>query len=188
MKTSIILFAALFLLASCQKELVDLPQAPKVASSAVAKINTDTIADHAAFKIKLVKDSINTDETMIIFNKTSHLDYSGAEDALYMQGYGQESLASISHDGRDLVFNNVPYTPGMSIGLDVKVQSDGPYMLQLSYQTKLPANTRIWLKDNYLKDSVNVRTVNYHFNISKTDTNSFGKNRFKLVIRGNGEQ
>ncbi|MEO6851485.1 MAG: hypothetical protein ABI203_09605, partial [Mucilaginibacter sp.] len=125
---------------------------------------------------------------MIIFNKSSKTSYTGAEDALYLQGFGKESLSSLSSDGLDLVLNNEPYTPGMSIPLDVKAQASGSFLLQLSYQTKLPANLKIWLKDNYLKDSVNVRTTNYNFNITKTDTNTFGKNRFKLILRSSAQQ
>jgi hypothetical protein len=134
MKTSILIIFTIIFLASCKKDIQIIPKlTKKTTSSSVAVVNTDTIPDHAAFKIKLVKDSINSDETMVIFNKTSKLGYSAAEDALYLQGYGQESLASISNDGRDLVFNNLPYTPGMSIGLDVKAQSDGPLSLRMSY-------------------------------------------------------
>jgi hypothetical protein len=189
MKTSILLIFTIIFLASCKKDIEIIPKIPKITtSSSAAVVNADTIADHAAFKIKLVKDSINSDETMIIFNKASKTTYSADEDALYLMGYGQESLSSLSSDGRDLVFNNSPYTPGMSIRLDVKAQSDGPFSLQLSYQIKLPANLQVWLKDNYLKDSVDVRTTNYKFNVVKADTSSFGKNRFKLIIKEKAQQ
>ena len=190
MKTSILFIFTIILLASCKKDIEIIPKAPKlnVSGSTVAVVNADTIPDHAAFKIKLVKDDINSDETMIIFNKASKTTYSASEDALYLQGFGQEGLSSISSDGRDLVFNNLPYTPGMSIRLNVRAQADGPFSFQLSYQTKVPANTQIWLKDNYKKDSVDVRTVNYKFNVTKADTNSFGQNRFKLIIKNKPQQ
>jgi hypothetical protein len=75
----------------------------------------------------------------------------------------------------------------MSIGLFLTAKSDGPYTLKLDYQKNLPASAQIWLKDAYLKDSVNVRAKNYQFNINKTDTSSYGTQRFKLVIRNSAQ-
>jgi len=34
-----------------------------------------------------------------------------------------------------------------------------------------------------LKDSLDLRTGNYHFNVDQADTNSFGKKRFQIVVR-----
>lgn len=147
------------------------------------KASTDTIPDKAAFKIKLGKDSINTDETMIVFNHTASLDYSNMTDAPYLSGFGQVSLANVSRDGVDIAIKSLPYTSGMSIALDVKGKTDGAYSLQMSYQKNIPSDVQILLKDNYLKDSVDVRSKNYNFNITKADTNSFGRKRFKLVVK-----
>lgn len=151
----------------------------------VVKASVDTIPDNASFKIKLGKDSTNTDETLIIFNHSASLNYSKANDAPYFSGFGQVSLASISHDGIDIAIKSLPYTPGMSIGLDVKVKTDGAYFLKMSNEENIPSGVHILLKDAYLKDSVDVRSGNYNFNITKTDTSSFGRNRFKLVVKSN---
>ena len=44
----------------------------------------------------------------------------------------------------------------------------------------------IWLIDSYKKDSLDIKhNPTYRFNISKSDTNSYGSNRFQLVIRQN---
>jgi hypothetical protein len=98
-------------------------------------------------------------------------------------GFGDLSLASMSNDGKKLSINGLPYTQGMSIGLDVEAKDDGAYSLQVSYENKMPANIQIWVKDTYLKDSVNVCKANYNFTVSKADTNSFGSKRFKLIIK-----
>jgi hypothetical protein len=179
----------LFSLAACQKEAKVLPRTHTTTGSAapgpaiVAKINTDTIPDRSAFKMKLVKDSINSDETMLVFNHKATCEYSANNDAPYFQGFGQVSLASVSSDGVDLSINQLPYTPGMSIGLDVRAKADGSYQLQISYEHTMPASIQVWLKDNYLKDSVNVCLKKYDFKVTTADTNSFGKKRFTLILK-----
>ena len=187
MKTSIILLSALFALVACQKEAKLSPtivpaKAPLVAVSAV---NNDTIPDKAVFKIKLFKDSINSDETMLMFSKKAKLSYDDNEDADYFPGYGQESLASLSSDGRNLAINRLPYTPGMYVGLDVETKSDGDFSFKLSYENNMPKYIQIWVKDTYLKDSANVCISNYNFSVKLADANTFGNKRFKLIIKDN---
>ena len=184
MKATILLFLILLFLSSCQKDAQDLPEIKQpVSTSSVVTQSLDAMPDNAAFKIQLVKDNINSDDTMILFKQKAQLGYDPYEDGIYVQGNGQVNLASISSDNTDLAINTLPYTPGMSIGLYMTVKSDGAYSLQLDYQKSLPANTHIWLKDTYLKDSIDVRTKAYKFIVTKADTNSFGSKRFKLTIR-----
>jgi hypothetical protein len=181
MKKLILPSLILFSLFACKKEEKITPKSTS-ATASIVKVSNDTIPNNSAFKIQLVKDSINTDETMLLFSPSAGLSYSSSYDAPYFQGFGQVSLASISSDGIDLAIHKLPYKTGMSIGLDVRMKTSGAYSLQLSYLAKMPADVQIWVKDNYLKDSVNVRTKGYSFNVSKADTNSFGKQRFKLVL------
>ena len=190
MKKLFLLSIALVSLAACQKEAIVLPKkAPAIGASAapgpaiVAKVNTDTIPDKSAFKIKLFKDSTISDETMLTFSHLATRKYSSSNDAPYFAGFGQVSLASISSDGIDLAINQMPYTPGMSIGLDVRAKTDGAYQLGISYQHQMPANIQVWLKDNYMKDSVNVCLKKYNFKVITADTSSFGKNRFRLILK-----
>ncbi len=193
MKILLLFIASIFLLSACQKETGVLPAITPKSSSVVGtiKVNQDTVVKApqdtmpkgASFKIQLYKDAINNDDTMILFKQESALGYDPNEDGLYFQGNGQENLGSFSGDGRELAINTLPYTPGMSIGLFLTAKSDGAYSLKIDYQKNLPATTQIWLKDAYLKDSVNVRAKNYQFNIIKADTSSYGTQRFKLVIR-----
>jgi hypothetical protein len=41
----------------------------------------------------------------------------------------------------------------------------------------------IFCKDNYLKDSLDLRKGNYNFTIDNADANSFGKKRFQIAVR-----
>jgi hypothetical protein len=188
MKKLILLSIIIFLLAACQKEAKILPKVTPVVTTAVVTAKPDTIPDKAAFKLKLCKDSVNTDETLFAFNHLGSLNYSTTNDAPYFTGFGQVNLASISADGVDLTINNLPYTSGMLVGLDVHTKTDGAYFLKLSYEKNIPANIQIWIKDTYLKDSINVCSANYHFNVAEADANSFGKNRFKVILKDSGQQ
>jgi hypothetical protein len=188
MKTKILLsLLVLFSLVACQKAAQIIPNinsgTSKTTPPPVVTVKPDTIPDKAVFKLKLSKDTINTDETAFIFKSTGKTTYNPMEDAPYFPGNGQVSLASISSDGRDLAINNLPYTPGMSIRLDANTRASGAYSLAISYENQIPTSIHIWLKDIYLKDSLDVSTKSYSFNVNLADTNSFGKNRFKVILK-----
>jgi hypothetical protein len=190
MKALRLLIFAIFLLSACKKENTPQP-VPLISTVATIPpvIKYDTIPDNAGLKIQLVKDKINTDETMIVFKHLAGNSSSGIDgDAAYFPGYGQESLASVSSDGKDLAINFLPYTRGMAVNLDVNVKTSGAYFLKLSYENKIPSTIKIWLKDTFLKDSVDVRTANYNFTIDKADPNSFGNKRFMLILKDDGQQ
>jgi hypothetical protein len=77
----------------------------------------------------------------------------------------------------------VPFTPGCVIPLKVTAKNDGVYLLKTSFTKNIPANLGVWLKDAYRKDSLNIRTWNYRFDVIKSDTNTYGAGRFSVVIR-----
>ena len=62
----------------------------------------------------------------------------------------------------------------------------GLYKLERTQLDAIPQIYEVWLMDNYKKDSLDIRNNStYAFNVNTTDTNSYGKNRFYLVIREN---
>ena len=196
MKASILLLATIFLFAACKKETVvasktpPVTQSPSTSGSNQGQVSTtttatppDTLADRAMMKIKLVKDSDNYDETMFIFTHSASSSFDLNEDSPYFPGYGQESLSSISADGRDLVINTLPYTPGAPIRLNVNAKSDGAFSLQISFENKIPANVDVTIKDSYLKSSTNISSAPYQFNVVKSDTSTYGANRFTLILK-----
>jgi hypothetical protein len=138
--------------------------------------------------LKLSKDAINSDETMIRFKKTAHNNYNRSEDAIYFQGMGEVSLASFSSDNMEMAINEMPL-PNLSpssIGLMVLAKTDGIYKLQMVNISEIPLLYDIWLMDAYKQDSLDMRyNSTYLFNVYKNDTTSFGNNRFRLVIRQN---
>ncbi|MBS1504803.1 MAG: T9SS type A sorting domain-containing protein, partial [Bacteroidetes bacterium] len=58
------------------------------------------------------------------------------------------------------------------------------YTLGLAELKAIPQLFELWLMDSYKKDSVELRhSGSYSFSVAKSDTSSFGTNRFSLVIR-----
>jgi trimeric autotransporter adhesin len=183
MKKLTLFSAVLLSLAACKKAEDTLPKVSMKVTKNIILPKIDTIPDNAMLKIKLCKDSVNTDETTLVFNHTASISFSYNNDALYFTGFGEASLASISADGKDMAIYSLPYTPEMSIGLDVRGKTDGAYLLKISHKSKMPSTIQVWLKDNYLKDSIDICKGNYHFDIVKADTNSFGKRRFNITFK-----
>jgi len=193
MKTLLPLSLLLFILASCQKEAKVAPKTAPVSTTnttttVVAAAKPDTIPDQTALKIKLVKNTNNYDETMFLFNHASTLDYSNAEDAPYFPGFGEESLASVTPDGQDLVIYNLPYTSGMSVKLDANMKNGGDFVLKISYIRNIPSNIQILLEDAYLKNTVDLRAGVCNFTVDKAKPASFGNARFKIIFKDKGQQ
>ncbi len=138
--------------------------------------------------IRMVKDSVNYDGTLVEFDSNAHLGYNGSEDALYKAGSGQESISSISPDNIALAINTqaLPKLTPTVVPLNVNATSDGIYHLNMAAIQSLPSIYEVWLMDAYKKDSLDCRNnPTYAFNIYKSDTTSFGSKRFSLVIRQN---
>jgi len=142
-----------------------------------------------SLSLKLSVDSLNYDDIVIGFSSTASANYNPAEDGGYIPGDGAaEGLSSLSADSVPLAINYLPLpkqTPQV-IKLNVQGKLSGLYTLQRTALDAIPQIYDIWLMDDYKKDSLDIRNnTTYAFNIDLTDTNSYGKNRFRLVIRQN---
>jgi hypothetical protein len=191
-----LLMAAIF--SGCQKEALA-PAAPATVSTqptvAVTPVETvqpvqQTQANSnitGSLRVQLYKDAINNDDILIDFNPAASAAFVANEDAQYFAGNGLESLASLSSDNVPLVINRLPLpTQSLAIKLQVGAQTSGIYQLNLTAINSVPSVYEIWLMDRYKKDSLDMRNhPSYSFNIFKTDTASYGSNRFSLVIRPN---
>src|ERR1700688_805514 len=100
----VVLLLAITYLSSCQKDSLA-PYATQSLNSqnpavvagtttqGTSKPNTNEYID-----IQLAADSVNTDATMIVFKPNAKTTYVNTEDAIYFQGLGAVSLASLSSD------------------------------------------------------------------------------------------
>jgi len=153
----------------------------------ISDINSNNAGTEPHLRLQLYKDAINTDDTYIGFEPTAKAQYVFNQDAPYTQGYGEISLASFSSDNVKLAINRLPL-PAKSedIKLYVNATTDGSYKLNMTEDEGIPQLFEVWLIDAYKKDSLDMRQIHtYAFDLLKADTNSFGSNRFKLVIRQN---
>jgi hypothetical protein len=180
--------AMVFLFFACQKESVKTLatqglQPDSLPAVAALPLKTDTLPDMAYFKLKMMKDSFNYDETAIMFDHLATLNYDQGLDSPYFKGWGAESFFSLSDDGMLLAINRLPYKNGLVIPLGVESQADGLYVMKMNGKRGLPADLQIWLKDAFMKDSTNLSSASYSFQVNKIDTASYGKSRFKLCLR-----
>jgi hypothetical protein len=166
-------------LTGCRKDGTGIYNNPQ---KSIAQNTGDSVSGKVYVSIKLYQDSVKYDETMIVFSSAANSAYSPSNDALYFPGFGQVSLSSLSSDGRDLAINTLPYRSRATIALDVNTKYGGQFFLAMTRNDLQPA-IKVWLKDSKLKDSISLSTNTYSFMISKTDTNSYGKKRFKLLIQ-----
>jgi trimeric autotransporter adhesin len=144
-------------------------------------------ADSQYLRLQMAKDSINTDDILIRFNKGVKSEFDEIADAPYKIGSGAVSLSSLSSDQVSLAINVQPL-PNQSekIRLNISATTDGFYKLNMKQLMGIPQLFDVWLMDAYKKDSLDMRhNPSYSFNVSKNDTSSFGANRFSLVIRQN---
>jgi hypothetical protein len=120
-----------------------------------------------------------------VFNPEAKANYVPGEDAPYMQGFGLESLSSISSDNIALAVNVLPLKQqGDCISLNVMGKSSATYSLSLIKVDSIPAKYHVWVTDKLKKDSLDLTLYKtYLFDINTADTTSFGKNRFKVKIR-----
>jgi hypothetical protein len=150
-------------------------------------MNTATqipVDEHLRLQMAVAQDSINTDDTYIGFSSSYHQQFVANEDAQYKLGNGKVSLASYTSDSVQVSINKMPL-PGVTktvIPLYASARAAGNYTFTMTELEGIAPIYQVWLMDKYAKDSVDMRkTPTYAFSIS-ADTNSFGSNRFQLVI------
>ncbi|GAC1308265.1 MAG: hypothetical protein NVSMB24_21630 [Mucilaginibacter sp.] len=138
--------------------------------------------------LKLLKDSVNTDNIYIGLTSAASAKYVFNEDAPYKPGGGQVSLASLSSDNLPLTINKMPFPKlkGDTIPIRVGVNATGTYTFNMAETSSMPAIYEVWLMDAFTKDSLDMRQNSiYSFNVNLSDATTFGSARFKVIIREN---
>jgi hypothetical protein len=140
-------------------------------------------------RLKLIKDSVNTDAVAFVLNNNNSEKYLVNEDAVDMGGNGAlVSLSAFSADSVALSIDRLPL-PTLKpeiVPISVNATSSGLYSLNMEQLKDLPSIYQVWLMDDFKKDSLDMRTYKtYNFNIDKSVAGTYGKSRFRLVIRQN---
>jgi trimeric autotransporter adhesin len=147
---------------------------------------TNSIASKLQYlRLELAADTINKEETIVRIDSGAQNGFVVNEDSQYMVGNGEVSLSSFSADNMQLAINDIPLPKSsQTVRLKVKATASGAYAINRTELNNLPALYEVWLMDAYLKDSLDIKHNSaYKFNVNLSDTNSFGANRFSVVIR-----
>jgi hypothetical protein len=170
-------------------KLMDAPQINSAISFSSAPVNEIASATNPILSFKLIKDSINMDDVVLAFNNRTDNKFSDTDDAEDMNGNGAlVSLSLISSDNIAASIKQIklPQKKQQVIKLLADAKSNGRYQIQMLQRSELPPAYDVWLMDNLTKDSLDLKhNSTYTFNINKSDTNTFGRNRFKIVVREN---
>jgi hypothetical protein len=155
--------------------------------SAVMATNMTLDSVTKLLRLKLYLDQYDYDDIAIGFNSGAKTTYDYNEDSKYLPGINAaEGLASFSSDGVALSINFLPLPKQgqQIIKLDVEAANSGAITLKRTELDQIPLIYDFWLKDNYKKDSVNLRVdSNYVFTINKADSATFGTTRFCVIVR-----
>lgn len=138
-------------------------------------------------RLRLSKDELNADESLIFFKQDAKPEFVVNEDAEYLKGNSILNISTLSSENASLGINKLPFTnKEQSIPLNVNITSTGLYTISLTEIKNIPKMFDAWLMDAYKKDSLDIKNnKTYNFNAIITDPASFGTNRFRLVIRPN---
>ena len=147
----------------------------------------DVLANNQSLRLQILKDTINKDDIVISFNANAKPALDMTEDAPYKMGSGKVNIATMSSDNYPLAVNKLPLAKqGQTIAMRVGASTSGTYKLNMTEIKGIPKLYDVWLQDHLRKDSNDMRVnTSYIFDVDKTDTNTYGTNRFSIVIRQN---
>jgi len=142
-----------------------------------------TAVQPPSVRIVLLQDSLNREESLVVFKPTASVNYVDDEDADYLIGESIVHISTKSPDNHDLAINTMPFSlTRQQIPLNVTVNRSGTYKLDLTQATNIPSRYKIYLVDASKKDSVDItKKPVYTFTADTTIANSL-VNRFYLVI------
>lgn len=138
-------------------------------------------------RIKLAADEINTDDIMILFDPDSKNEYEPYHDADRLKGIGNVStLASYGRLSSTMLsinrMHSIDSATRIKLHVNVTNSNNADTLSAIGFDS-LDPRYDVYLIDHYKNDSLFFSKYHqYLFNIDKTDTTSFGANRFELVF------
>ncbi|MDR6944763.1 DUF2341 domain-containing protein [Mucilaginibacter pocheonensis] len=145
------------------------------------------VAKPQLMRIKLAADSVNTDEIIVLFDSEAKNEYEPFYDSDRLNGIGNIStLASYGYGSKNMLainrMNVIDSTTRIKLFVNVN-NSAATDTISGSGFDSLDSRYDVYLLDHYKKDSLFFsRYKRYLFNIDKTDTTSYGANRFEIVF------
>ncbi len=134
------------------------------------------------FRVRLVKDSINSDETVIVFDNAKGNNFNTEEDALKYFGSG----VNIATKTPDSIYTAINFKAEAlandTIPLFVSAASNGTYSLEFTTMQTFITNFDVFLIDNFLNVSVDLKQNPSYVFQKTSDPLSVGDERFKIVF------
>ncbi len=149
-------------------------------------------APRQLMRLKLSKDTINTDDIIMLFEDGAQNTYEPNMDANRLTGIGNvATLASYASNSAVQLAINHLHSMDFTTRIKLYAGVSGPASidtLTASGIESLDARYNVYLIDHYKKDSLLLsKYPKYLFNINPADTSSFGANRFELVFHKNSQ-
>jgi hypothetical protein len=138
-------------------------------------------------RLKLAKDSINTDESMILFEANSQNSYEKDNDATRINGIGNIATLATYAAGstQQLAINHlhsIDSTTRVKLYVSISASASNN-SLSITGFNSLDIRYDAYLLDHYKNDSVKISATGlYNFTTRTDSTDSFGANRFELVF------
>ncbi|SEN49114.1 hypothetical protein SAMN05192574_103323 [Mucilaginibacter gossypiicola] len=172
-------------LSTGNKAIMSAANTPLAAASVSEPVSQPSPVIH----LLLEKDTANFDGVALVFDSWATANFNKDKDAEDLGGIGAlESFSALTSDSVKTSIHHLPL-PGKTQGiipLFADATTSGPYKIKLTDIKDMPALYEVWLKDNFTKDSVDLKAhPDYSFNIDKSNNASFGVNRLQLIIRQN---
>jgi hypothetical protein len=135
-------------------------------------------------QFEMIRDSANADFAYIHFNDSANPKYNKTDDIDDVNGNGQAVFfGSLTADSVEVAVNSMPLTKNTSFYLSVNATTQGAFSLKRTDLVNVSSAYDVFLMDHFLKDSLDLRQNDtYAFNIT-SDPNSYGNNRFQVIIR-----
>lgn len=134
------------------------------------------------FRIRMTMDSINQDEMVV-----KYIDEAANTKDVYdiAKMWGAEvNIATLSKDGSYLALNSKPFKgEGDTVRMGVYARSTGSYTMSFVNAADFAENLPLFLLDYYTGNIIDLRTdTAYTFSITMSDVQSFGDNRFEMIV------
>ncbi len=141
-------------------------------------------------RIKLARDTVNTDDIMLLFEPTASNKFEPYVDVVRIDGMSNVStLGSYSSDSLSMLginhLHSIDSTTRIKLYVNVSssTTTDTDTLSGAGFES-LDNRYTVWLLDHYKKDSLQFSLYKkYLFNINNADTASYGANRFEIVFR-----
>ncbi|MGV8880037.1 MAG: T9SS type A sorting domain-containing protein [Sphingobacteriaceae bacterium] len=145
------------------------------------------VFNRQVIRLELRKDSVNKDDILLVFDGRNKAAFNHAEDSRDAGGLNAVlDLSSLASGGEILSINALPDMRHID---EVKLFAHTTLSGNLSMHWNVDDTSsqfELFFEDRLLQMVKNMRKVSdYHFAVNKADSTTFGKNRFRILIKEN---